>query len=161
MARISNGESHHLWFRGQADTEYPAIRHRMYGVHDEVDHDLAHLVRIGQDHWTRIGQHQLYLDLISRKTFVKHLETVFDHLLQIERNTFRSFASCEGEQLVHHPRNPLNLGNDGLEAFLDRLVRDAIHEIFRAAKNDVHRSPDFVGHTRGHRTKLGDAFGFS
>ena len=52
------------------------------------------------------------------QTLLKDFQVVFDRLLEIQGTVFYRTSTGEGQQLIHHPRDPLHLTDDGLKPLL-------------------------------------------
>jgi hypothetical protein len=149
VARVGYRQLHPVLLRRQSNTHRSPVRHRMDGVHDQVDHDLAHLIRVGQDLRTAVGPCHFCRDTALRESLLKQLQAVVDDVLQRERTAHSRVAPRKREQLVHQLCDPFDLRDDRRETLLGWLVRGAIPQIFRTSENDVHRRPDFMRHAGG------------
>ncbi len=160
-AGIRDGQLDPVILATNSDSQRAAVRHRMDGVHDQINQHLVHLIAVRQDTRAVGIQLPLYVHIMSGQSLLEDLDAVLNHLLQVDRARLMRFSSGEREQLIHDPRNPLDLGHDRLQPFLDRFLFDAIHQILGAPQNDVHRRADLMGHAGCECAEFGDSLGLT
>ena len=101
---------------GRADRDLAAVGHRIARVHNQVHHDLFHLVRVGENFGDPRIEAQLHLDVLPHQARQHRLQTRH-HLIQIERPGVEDLLAAVGQQLPRQLRRALARRQDFLDRF--------------------------------------------
>ena len=131
------------------DRQLAAVRHRVAGVHREVENHLLDLAWVGADPADRGGELHRELDVLADDALQQRIDTR-QHLVEVERLRLQDLAPAEREQLARQALRALSRGADLPDVDRRRVVGpEVLQHQLAVAEDGRQQVVEIVGDAAG------------